>query len=301
MNYIESNIDAKGTPVRIYYNDYGKGKPVILIHGWPLSNEMWEYQINELVNSGHRVIAYDRRGFGKSSKPWDGYDYDTLTDDLKALIEQLKLEDITLIGFSMGGGEVVRYFSKHAGKGVTKVVLISSVTPFRLKTENNPDGIPQEKFDETIEKIKQDRMGFLDEFGNTFFGVSMFNTPLSKPLLEYYRMLCSLASPRATIECARAFASTDFRNEMHSINVPTLIIHGAEDKTVALALTSKESAKLIPNNTLLIYEGAPHGLFYTEREKLNTDLITFLTSGIQGIERLKEESSTENYNTIINQ
>jgi len=301
MNYIESNKDTTGRPVRIYYNDYGTGKPVVLIHGWPLSNEMWEYQISDLVESGHRVIAYDRRGFGKSSKPWYGYDYDTLTDDLKSLIDQLGLEDITLIGFSMGGGEVVRYFSRHAGKGVSKVVLISSVTPFRLKNETNPDGIPQEKFDETIEKIKQDRIGFLDDFGKAFFGASTFSKPLSTPLLEYYRMLCSFASPRATQECAKAFASTDFRSEMKTVNVPTLIIHGDEDKTVDIEISAKESTKLIPNNAFLIYEGAPHGLFYTEREKLNSDLIEFITNGTIRVKKMNWNTNDEEFNSVIDQ
>lgn len=293
MNYIETNKDATGTPIRIYYTDYGTGKPIILIHGWPLSNEMWEYQINDLVNSGHRVIAYDRRGFGKSSKPWDGYDYDTMTDDLKALIDQLKLEDITLIGFSMGGGEVVRYFSKYGGKGVTKVVLISSITPFMLKTESNPEGVPEEAFAEMTKNMKHDRIGFIDDFGKTFFGVSMLSSPLSTPLLEYYRMLCSFASPRATQECAKAFATTDFRKEMHTVNVPTLIIHGDEDKTVPIGPTGKESTKLIPNNAMLIYQGAPHGLFYTEKEKLNNDLAIFLRSGLDGIVNSIQESKTE--------
>ncbi len=293
MNYIETNKDATGTPIRIYYTDYGTGKPIILIHGWPLSNEMWEYQINDLVNSGHRVIAYDRRGFGKSSKPWDGYNYDTMTDDLKALIDQLKLEDITLIGFSMGGGEVVRYFSKYGGKGVTKVVLISSITPFMLKTESNPEGVPEEAFAEMTKNMKHDRIGFIDDFGKTFFGVSMLSSPLSTPLLEYYRMLCSFASPRATQECAKAFATTDFRKEMHTVNVPTLIIHGDEDKTVPIGPTGKESTKLIPNNAMLIYQGAPHGLFYTEKEKLNNDLAIFLRSGLDGIVNSIQESKTE--------
>lgn len=156
--------------VQLYVKDYGQGKPVILIHGWPLSNEMWEYQIDILVQNNFRVIAYDRRGFGKSSQPWSGYDYDTLTDDLKAIIDHLDLKEATLVGFSMGGGEVVRYFSRHGGKGVSKAVLISSVTPFLLKTDSNPDGIPQEKYDAMAEQIKADRIGFLDSFGKTFFG-----------------------------------------------------------------------------------------------------------------------------------
>lgn len=276
MNYIESGTDAKGSPVRIYYNDYGTGKPVILIHGWPLSSDMWEYQINDLVNSGHRVIAYDRRGFGQSSKPWDGYDYDTMTDDLKALIDNLELKDITLIGFSMGGGEVVRYFSRHGGKGITKVILIASITPYMLQTDSNPNGVPQETFDGMTEEMLNDRIDFLDGFGKTFFGVGILNHPLSDPLLDYFRMLTSFASPRATQECAKAFATTDFRKEMSSVNVPTLIIHGDADETVPLAATAQEAVKAIPGSTLTIYENSPHGLFYTDRVRLNKDLISFL-------------------------
>jgi len=276
MNYIESGKDAAGNAIRIYYNDYGKGKPVILIHGWPLSSAMWEYQLTDLVNNGYRVISYDRRGFGKSSQPWDGYNYDTLADDLKKLIDELKLVDITLVGFSMGGGEVVRYFSRHGGKNVSKAVLISSITPYMLQTESNPEGVPQETFDDMAKGIQNDRIGFLDDFGKTFFGVNKLNKPLSAPLLEYYRMLCSTASHRATIECADAFAGTDFREEMKSVNVPTLIIHGDADKTVPIDPTGKQSSASVPSNTFIIYEGSAHGLFYTERKKLNSDLLNFL-------------------------
>ena len=264
--------------VKLYVKDYGKGKPVILIHGWPLSNEMWEYQIDFLVQNNYRVIAYDRRGFGKSSQPWDGYDYDTLTDDLKAIIEQLQLENATLVGFSMGGGEVVRYFSRHGGKGVTKAALISSVIPFLLQTDDNPDGHPKEKSETTAAAIKEDRIGFVDNFGKTFFGVNIINKPLSNPLLEYYRMLCSFASPRATLKCAESFSFTDFRDELSTINVPTLIIHGDDDKIVPIELTSKKASESIADNTYIVYEGAPHGLFYTDKEKLNTDLLNFLNS-----------------------
>ena len=146
--------------VKLYVKDYGQGKPVILIHGWPLSNEMWEYQIDALIENNCRVIAYDRRGFGKSSQPWDGYDYDTLADDLKAIIDQLELKEVTLVGFSMGGGEVVRYFSRHGGKGVSKAVLISSVTPFQLQTDSNPNGVPQEKYDGMANKLKLTELVF---------------------------------------------------------------------------------------------------------------------------------------------
>ncbi|MEO8534746.1 MAG: alpha/beta hydrolase [Flavobacterium sp.] len=264
--------------VRLYVKDYGQGKPVILIHGWPLSNEMWEYQIDFLVSNGFRVIAYDRRGFGKSSQPWDGYDYDTLSDDLQEIIEQLELTDATLVGFSMGGGEVVRYFSRHGGKGVSKAALISSVIPFLLKTNDNPDGHPKEKSETTANAIKEDRISFIDNFGKTFFGVNIINKPLSTPLLEYYRNLCSVASPRATLKCAESFSFTDFRDELNFVKVPTLIIHGDDDKIVPIDLTSKKAAEGIRDNIYIVYEGAPHGLFYTEREKLNNDLLNFLNS-----------------------
>ena len=266
------------TNIKLYVKDYGQGKPVILIHGWPLSSEMWEYQIEALVENNFRVIAYDRRGFGKSSQPWNGYDYDTLADDLKAIIDQLELEEVTLVGFSMGGGEVVRYFSRHGGKNIAKAVLISSVTPHLLRTDFNPDGVPQEKYDAMAEQIKEDRIGFLDSFGKTFFGVSFISKPISTPLLDYYRMLASLSSPRATLECAKSFSTTDFSREMAAVNVPTLIIHGDEDKTVPIEITSEIATKLIPDNIFITYDGAPHGLFYVEKEKLNRDLIKFLNS-----------------------
>ncbi|MDR6761766.1 pimeloyl-ACP methyl ester carboxylesterase [Flavobacterium sp. 2755] len=264
--------------VKLYVKDYGEGKPVILIHGWPLSNEMWEYQVEYLVKNNYRVIAYDRRGFGKSSQPWEGYDYDTLTDDLSEIINQLELENVTLVGFSMGGGEVVRYFSRYQGKGVAKAALISSIIPFLLKTEDNPDGHPREKSETTAAAIKEDRIGFVDNFGKTFFGVNIINKPLSTALLEYYRMLCSFASPHATLKCAESFSFTDFRDELSTITVPTLIIHGNDDKIVPIDLTSKKASEAIANNTYIVYEGAPHGLFYTDRDKLNEDLLEFLNS-----------------------
>ena len=262
--------------VQLHVKDYGEGKPVILIHGWPLSSDMWEYQVEALVQNGCRVIAYDRRGFGKSSHPWDGYDYDTLTDDLKAIIDHLKLEHITLVGFSMGGGEVIRYFSRHGGAKVSRAVLIAAVTPFMLKTEDNAGGVPKEAMDEFATQIKDDRIGFLDGFGKAFFGVNLINRPMSTALLDYFRMLGSLASPRATLECATAFGTTDFRSEMKTVNVPVLIIHGDKDKTVPIEISSVLSAKMIPENEFIIYEGAPHGLFYTDRKRLNEDLVKFI-------------------------
>ena len=264
--------------VNLYVKDYGSGNPVILIHGWPLSNEMWEYQMENLVANNYRVITYDRRGFGKSSQPWNGYDYDTLTDDLKAIIDQLELKNITLVGFSMGGGEVVRYFSRYAGANVSKVVLVSSVIPYLAQSKDNPDGRTKEKNEATQLALKEDRIAFLDDFGKNFFGVGFINTPISAPLLEYYRMLASFASPHATTECAKSFSNADFREEVLLINVPTLIIHGNADKIVPIEISSKKTAELIANNTFIIYDDAPHGLFYTDKDKLNDDLLEFLNS-----------------------
>lgn len=264
--------------VKLYVKDYGNGNPVILIHGWPLSNEMWEYQIENLVANNYRVITYDRRGFGKSSQPWHGYDYDTLTDDLKAIIDKLELTNITLVGYSMGGGEVVRYFSRHGGAHVSKVVLVSSIIPYLAQSDDNPDGRTKDKNEATQLAIKEDRIAFLDDFGKNFFGVGFLNNPISAPLLEYYRMLASFASPHATTECAKSFSNADFRKEVLSVKVPTLIIHGNADKIVPIEISSEKTAQLISNSKFIIYDDAPHGLFYTEKDKLNIDLLEFLES-----------------------
>lgn len=280
MSYLKIH-DAEGLePVKIHYQDLGKGAPVVLIHGWPSSLEMWEYQVNDLVDAGFRVIAYDRRGFGKSSKPYSGYDYDTLTDDLHALLETLDLQEVTLVGFSMGGGEVVRYFSRYGAERVSKAVLIGAVTPFMLKTGDNPDGVDQSVFDDMMKNMKADRIDFLDTFGKQFFGVNLLNKPVSTPYLDYFRALASVASPKATQECAKSFATTDFRTDMTEVSVPTLIIHGDSDQTVPIKATGEKSAMLIPDNTYIVYKGAPHGLFYTERERLNKDLISFIRESV---------------------
>jgi non-heme chloroperoxidase len=279
MKFIEVKGSHSDGTVKLSYCDYGVGKPVVLIHGWPMSKEMWEYQLEPLVDAGLRVIKYDRRGFGKSDKPWNGYDYDTLAGDLNELLKQLSLEDVTLVGFSMGGGEVARYFSKYGGERVSQVVLVSSILPFMLKTNDNETGIAKDIFDEMLTQVTNDRIGFLDGFGKSFFGINLLSHPLSAPLLEYYRMLCSLASARATRECMKSFAFTDFRKDVKKINVPTLIIHGNNDKTVPIEISSDESSRLIPDNKYVVYDGAPHGLFYTHKERLNDDLISFITTG----------------------
>lgn len=280
MKYITTTDSKSGEEIKLAYSDYGTGRPVVLIHGWPLSREMWEYQLNDLVNAGFRVVKYDRRGFGKSSKPWDGYDYDSLATDLNVIMEQLDLRDATLVGFSMGGGEVARYLSLYGDKRVSRIALISSVLPYMLKTGDNPDAVDKAVFEEMMEKMQDDRIAFLEDFGKKFFSVTMMSHPVSTPLLEYYRMLASLATARSTQQCAISFSSTDFRNDIAAIKVPTLIIHGDDDKTVPIEVSSARLAKMLPSAEYKVYDGAPHGLFYTHRGMLNRDLIQFISSAL---------------------
>ena len=276
MSYIKVNSYRSATPVTIYYEDIGQGRPVILIHGWPLDHQMWEFQIPALVQSGHRVIAYDRRGFGKSSKPWDGYDYDTLSEDLKLLIEQLDLHEVTLVGFSMGGGEVVRYLNRYGSDRISKAVLLAATTPSMKSSPANPNGVDQSVFDEMLEALEKDRFAFMTDFSKHFFGITMMNKPVSTEMLNHYASIAYSSSPQAMVECAKAFSQTMFETDVASVSVPTLIIHGESDKTVPIAGTAERTAALIPGSRFIRYGDAPHGFFYTEREKLNKDLLEFL-------------------------
>ena len=221
-----------------------------------------------IADAGHRAIAYDRRGFGRSSQPWSSYDYDTLADDLAAVIEQTGARDALLVGFSMGGGEVARYMSRHAGKSVVKAALVSSVVPFMLKTSDNPDGTEQAAFDQMAQSMSADRA--------KFFGVGMLTHPVSNELLEWARSVSMQASLKATLACAKAFATTDFRPDLAAFSVPTLVIHGTDDKTVPIDAAGRAAAKGIAQSTLVEYDGAPHGLFATEKSRLTHDLLDFL-------------------------
>lgn len=271
-----SSKQETGQDVHIYYEDLGQGKPVVFIHGWPLNSKMWEYQVTALIQHGYRCIIYDRRGFGKSDRPGGPYDYDAMAGDLKAIIDGLGLNDITLVGFSMGGGEVARYFSKYGGERVAKVVLVSAVTPYMLKTNDNPEGVPKEVFEGMTEGILADRPAFMQEFNKEFFGVNFLKHPVSDAFLTAALVQQSDASPIATLECAKAFAFTDFRADVKKINVPTLIIHGSADKIVPINTSSDQTAKLIPGATFKVYDGAPHGLWMTHKDELNKDLIDFM-------------------------
>jgi pimeloyl-ACP methyl ester carboxylesterase len=276
LPFFKTTKSSFAEPVSIYYQDTLLGRPVIFIHGWPHNSNMWEYQFNTLPKHGIRCIAYDRRGFGLSDKPFSGYDYDTLAEDLKALINELGLEKVTLVGFSMGGGEVARYISRYGSSKIDKVVLVGSILPFMLKTEDNPDGIPEDVFVEFITKIQDDRPAFMVDFAKTFFGVGLITRPVSQAMLDATLFEIMKASPKATTEAVFSFGKTDFRKDVLTIDIPTLIIHGDADKIVPLEGSGKKTASLIPGSELKIYSGEPHGLFYTSKVKLNEDLISFI-------------------------
>lgn len=276
MNLIKVGQDAQGKDVELHYCDYGQGDPIVLIHGWPLAAASWEYQLAELPLHGKRVVAYDRRGFGQSSKPWDGYDYDTLASDLNAILTELDLQNVTLVGFSMGGGEVARYMSRYNGARVARAIFVSAVTPYLLKTDDNPDGVDKSTFDDIIENLGKDRPDFLASFGKKFYGVGLMSHPVSQATLDWSQNMALMASPRATTACAKAWSETDFRADLATIKVPTLFIHGSSDETVPLANSAEQAVKHVPNAKLVVYDGEPHGLNVTAKDRLNRDILTFV-------------------------
>lgn len=265
--------------VDLYFKDYGSGQPVILIHGWPLSHKSWEQQIWAILEAGYRCIAYDRRGFGFSSEPWNGYDYSTLASDLHQIITQLQLKDVILVGFSMGGGEVVRYCTNYGTENISKVALISSIIPLVAQKDDNPHGVPQNKLDTILNALETDRVGFLKDFHKNFYNyVETQDNKVSEAQLHYDWNIASGASPRATIQAAKAWAETDFRSELGNVNVPCLIVHGDDDKIVPIETSAEQAAKGIANNVYHIIKGGPHGLNTTHKNNLNKILIDFLNT-----------------------
>lgn len=278
MSFIETTSKQKDKPVKLYYEDYGEGQPVILIHGWPLSGKMWEYQVEKVVEAGFRCITYDRRGFGQSDRPWDGYDYDTLAKDLNDIITKLGLVDAIIVGFSMGGGEVARYIGNYGTSKLAKAALISAVPPFMLKTDDNPDGLEKEVFEGFKKEIRNDRPGFLAGFGKKFLNFEDNTDKISEDLANFYWGVACSASPKATIDCVDSFGLTDFREDLKKVDIPTLVVHGDADQIVPIEISGKKSADMIGQATYKVVEGAPHGLILTHTHEFNKIFIDFLQS-----------------------
>ncbi len=269
------------TDIELYYEDHGTGRPVILIHGWPLSGASWEKQVPVLLRAGYRVITYDRRGFGESSKPATGYTYDVLAEDLHKLIMKLDLRDITLVGFSMGGGEIARYLGVYGSERVSSAVFISSVTPYLLKTDINPEGVDASEFDEIKDAITNDRPEFLAKFLNDFYkGGLLKGRSVSDELFGLHWNVSAAASPIATRECVTAWLE-DFRADLAKIEIPTLVIHGDSDRTVPYEASGKRMPQYLKLTRLITIEGGPHGIFWTHAEEVNRHLLTFLSTELR--------------------
>ena len=259
----------------IYYKDWGSGKPVLFSHGWPLDADMWEYQMEYLSSRGYRTIAFDRRGFGRSSQPWTGYDYNTFADDIAQLIEHLDLKEITLVGFSMGGGDVSRYIGKHGTARIAKLVLLGAVTPIFGKSASFPEGVDASVFDGIKAGLLKDRAQFIADFAAPFYGTNQGQV-VSDGVMTQTLNIALLASLKGTVDCVTAFAETDFRPDMAKVDVPTLVIHGDGDQIVPFETTGKLAAQQIKGAELKVYKGAPHGFAVTHAQRLNEDLLAFI-------------------------
>ncbi len=263
----------------IYYRDWGKGQPIVFSHGWPLSGDAFEDQMLFLVGKGFRCIAHDRRGHGRSAQPWNGNDMNTYADDLAELVEKLDLKDAIHVGHSTGGGEVARYIGRHGTKHVAKVVLIGAVPPLMLKSATNPGGLPIEVFDGLREAVRTDRSQFFKDLSLPFYGYNRAGAKVSEGVRNSFWLQGMMAGMPASYFCIEAFSETDQTEDLKKINVPALVLHGDDDQIVPYADAALRSAKLIPNATLKLYKGAPHGMCTTEKDKINADLFAFITTG----------------------
>jgi len=262
--------------IDLYYEDHGSGQPVVLIHGYPLSGASWEKQVPVLLNAGYRVITYDRRGFGRSSQPTQGYNYDTFAEDLHKLITHLELNDFTLVGFSMGGGEIARYFGKYGSSGARKAVLIGAVPPFLLKTSDNPEGLDGSVFEGIQKAVAADRYAFFTEFFKNFYNTDLLlGTRVSEEVVRASWNLAAAASATASVACVPTWHE-DFRHDVGRIDVPTLVIHGDSDRIVPLEAAGQRSAKLITGARLVVVKGGPHCITWTHADEVNAELLHFL-------------------------
>ncbi len=283
MSYVTVGKENSGT-IDLYYEDHGRGEPVVLVHGWPLSSKSWEKQVPVLLDAGYRVVAYDRRGFGNSSKPTFGYDYDTLAEDLHTLMTELDLAGATLVGFSMGGGEVARYLGTYGSDRVDKAVFISAIPPFLLKTSDNPEGVEGSTFDGIIESIAADRPAFLSGFLSNFYNVDVFGGDrVSDEVVRLSWNVAAAASPIGTLDCVSAWL-TDFRGDLASIDVPVLVIHGDADRIVPFPASGKRTPGMVKESRLVVIEGGPHGIIWTHADRVNRALLDFLKEQAQPME-----------------
>ena len=275
MPYITVGKESSGS-IELYYEDHGTGRPVILIHGWPLSGASWEKQIPVLLDAGFRPITYDRRGFGQSSKPTSGYDYDTLSGDLHSILTTLELRDVALVGFSMGGGEVARYLGTHGSERVSKAAFIAAVPPFLLKTPDNPEGVDGAVFEAIMESIAKDRPALLAQFLADFYNIDVLGGQrISDEAVRANWNVAVGASAKGTLDCVPSWG-TDFRDDLARIDVPTLVVHGDGDRIVPLAASGARTARAVKGARMVVIEGAPHGLNWTHADSLNGELLDFL-------------------------
>lgn len=275
MPYIRIGHENSGD-VELYYEDHGSGKPVILIHGYPLSGASWEKQVPVLLNAGYRVITYDRRGFGKSSHPTAGYNYDTFAEDLHKVIAHLKLQDLALVGFSMGGGEVARYLGKYGSKTISKAVIIGGVPPFLLKTKENPEGVDGAVFEGIQKAVAEDRYVFFTEFFKNFYNTDvLLGKRVSEQVLQASWNIASGASATASLACVPTWHE-DFRQDLARIDVPTLVLHGDNDRIVPLSAAGQRTAELIEGARLHVVKGGPHCITWTHADEVNAELLKFL-------------------------
>jgi non-heme chloroperoxidase len=275
MSYVRVG-EENSSSIDLYYEDHGAGSPVVLIHGYPLNSHSWEKQVPVLLEAGHRVIAYDRRGFGASSQPTVGYDYDTFAADVHTLMEQLDLRDATLVGFSMGTGEVTRYLGTYGSARVAKAVLLAPIPPYLLQTPDNPLGVPRSVFDGQMAAIRKDRYAFLKQFFDTFYNVDKLGgTRVSDEAWQASFQVAAEASAYATLACVPSWL-TDFRNDLPKIDVPTLVVQGTEDRILPIDATGRRLPALIQDVRFMEIEGGPHNIGWTHYEEVNRALLDFL-------------------------